>query len=81
MPFVTVRGIAGVFDAAQKQAIIRKITDVLVEFEGEAMRPLTWVVFEDIPAKEWGIAGNAVGIDEVRAIQSGMLSVADAIGV
>ena len=37
MPFVNVKLIKGVFDAEQKQEMIRKLTDTMVEIEGEAM--------------------------------------------
>jgi hypothetical protein len=43
MPLVDVQLIEGVFDRSQKQAMIRKITDAMVEIEGEAMRGVTWV--------------------------------------
>jgi 4-oxalocrotonate tautomerase len=52
MPFVNVKVIEGVFSAAQKQDIVRKVTDAMVEVdvevEGENMRPVTWVVVEEV---------------------------------
>ena len=43
MPLVNVRMLEGVFTAAQKQEIIRKITDTMVSIEGENLRELTLV--------------------------------------
>ena len=43
MPFVNVKVVEGVFSATQKQDIVRKVTDAMVEIEGENMRPVTWV--------------------------------------
>jgi 4-oxalocrotonate tautomerase len=43
MPLVDIQLIEGVFDKSQKQEMIRKVTDVMVEIEGEAMRGVTWV--------------------------------------
>jgi len=80
MPLVTIKGIAGTFTSEQKQTLIKKITDAMVEFEGETMRPLTWVLFEEILPGDWGIAGQCVGVDEFKAIQTGAISVRDAIG-
>jgi phenylpyruvate tautomerase PptA (4-oxalocrotonate tautomerase family) len=34
-----VKLIEGVFEAAEKEAIITKLTDAIVSVEGEAMRP------------------------------------------
>jgi 4-oxalocrotonate tautomerase len=56
MPFVNVKVIEGVFSAAQKQDIVRKVTDAMVE--GENMRPVTWVVVEEVASGDWGIGGN-----------------------
>ncbi len=39
MPFVNVKVIEGVFSAAQK-SLVRRLTDAMVEIEGENMRPM-----------------------------------------
>jgi 4-oxalocrotonate tautomerase len=41
--------IEAVFDAAEKEAIIEKLTDAMVSAEGEAMRPVTWVTSRRSP--------------------------------
>ena len=41
MPLVNVKVIEGVFTPAQKQEMIRKLTDTMVEIEGESMRPVS----------------------------------------
>ena len=43
MPLVTVDVIKDVFTPAQKEDIIRKVTDAMVEVEGESLRGVTWV--------------------------------------
>ncbi len=40
MPFVNVKVIEGVFSAAQKQDLVRRLTDAMVEIEGENTRPM-----------------------------------------
>ena len=50
MPLVDVQLIEGVFDKAQKQAMITKITDAMVQIEGEAMRGVTWSACTRSPA-------------------------------
>ena len=64
MPFVNVKVIQGAFSAAQKEDIVRKVTDALVEIEGENMRPVTWVVIE-------GIGGRPIHLADVRALAAG----------
>jgi 4-oxalocrotonate tautomerase len=43
MPLVNVKILEGVFSPDQKQEMIRRMTDIMVDFEGEHMRPLTLV--------------------------------------
>ncbi len=50
--------IEGVFDAAQKREIIERLTETMVEIEGENMRQVTWCVVEEVKSGDWGIAGN-----------------------
>ncbi len=69
MPFVNVKLIKGVFDADQKQAMIEKLTDTMVEIEGESMRPVTWVTIEEVDSGDWGIGGKALTTQDVRDLQ------------
>ncbi len=43
MPLVTIDVIKDVFTPKQKQELIAKVTAAMIEVEGEAMRPVTWV--------------------------------------
>jgi 4-oxalocrotonate tautomerase len=71
MPFVNVKLIEGVFTPNQKQDMIRKLTDTMVSIEGENMRPVTWVVIEEVKSGEWGIAGNSLSTSDVKALAAG----------
>jgi 4-oxalocrotonate tautomerase len=68
MPAVTVKLIEGVFTPAQKQEMVRKLTDTMVSIEGEALRPFTWVVVEEIKSGDWGMGGKPLTTAEVKAI-------------
>ena len=69
MPLVQVKVIEGVFSEPQKQEMITRLTDAMVAIEGEALRPVTWVVVEEVRSGDWGIGGNALTTAEVQAIQ------------
>ncbi len=69
MPMITVKMIEGVFDAEQKQHIIRDLTDAMVAIEGESLRPVTWVVLEEVRSGSWGIAGDALTTQAVKQMQ------------
>ena len=68
MPLINVKLIEGVFSAEQKTQIIRKLTDAMVDIEGEAMRQVTWIVIEEVKSGEWGIAGKPLSTADVRAL-------------
>jgi 4-oxalocrotonate tautomerase len=71
MPFVNVKLIEGVFTPTQKRDMIRKLTDTMVSIEGENMRPVTWVVVEEVKSGDWGIAGNPLSTSDVKALAAG----------
>ena len=71
MPFVNVKLIEGVFSEAQKQEIIKKLTDTMVSIEGENMRPITWVVVEEVKSGDWGIGGKPITVADVKKIAAG----------
>jgi 4-oxalocrotonate tautomerase len=71
MPFVNVKVIEGVFSASQKQDMVRRLTETMVEIEGENMRPVTWVVVEEVKSGDWGIAGNPLSTADVKALAAG----------
>ena len=67
MPLIQVKLIEEVFTPAQKKEMIAKLTDAMVSIEGEKMRPVTWVIIEDVRSGEWGIGGQAMTTDAVKA--------------
>jgi 4-oxalocrotonate tautomerase len=71
MPFINVKLIEGVFDAAQKQEIVAKLTDAMVSIEGENMRPVTWCVVEEVRSGDWGMGGNPVTTADVKNLAAG----------
>jgi 4-oxalocrotonate tautomerase len=69
MPLVNVRLIEGVFTPEQKREMISRLTETMVEIEGENLRPVTWVVVEEVKSGDWGIAGNGLTTADVHALQ------------
>ncbi len=70
MPIVDIHLIEGVFDKTQKQELIRKVTDAVVDVEGEAMRGVTWVRLYEVASGEWGIGGKGITTADVKAMQT-----------
>jgi 4-oxalocrotonate tautomerase len=71
MPLIQVKLIAGVFTAPQKQDIIEHLTDAMVAIEGEEMRSVTWCLIEEVASGEWGIGGQTLTTDDVKALMRG----------
>jgi len=69
MPLVDIELIEGVFDKAQKQEMIRKVTAAMIEVEGEAMRGVTWVRVHEVASGEWAIGGKPLTTADVKALQ------------
>jgi 4-oxalocrotonate tautomerase len=42
----------------------------MVEIEGENLRPVTWVIVEEVKSGDWGIGGNGLTAADVHALQS-----------
>jgi 4-oxalocrotonate tautomerase len=70
MPIVDIHLIEGVFDKNQKQEMIRKVTDAMVDIEGEAMRGVTWVRLYEVASGEWGMGGKGITTGDVKAMQT-----------
>jgi 4-oxalocrotonate tautomerase len=71
MPYVDIKLIEGVFDADQKREMIEKVTEAMVEVEGENMRGVTFVVVDEVKSGDWGIGGQAMTAEAVRALAAG----------
>lgn len=72
MPLLNVRLIEGVFSPQQKRELIRKLTDAMVSIEGENMRPVTWVVIDEVKSGEWGVGGNPLTTADVKSLAAGV---------
>ena len=71
MPLIDIQIIEGVFTPEQKRRMIEKVTDAMVEIEGESMRAVTWVRVQELASGEWGIGGKPLTAADVKALQQG----------
>ena len=71
MPLITVKVIENVFTPKQKTEIIEKLTESMIEIEGENLRQYTLVLVEDVKegaAEAVDVAKDAASdaVDEVK---------------
>jgi len=72
VPLINVRLIEGVFSASEKQEMVEKLTDTMVEIEGENMRGVTWVVIDEVKSGDWGLGGQPLTTDAVKSLRDGV---------
>jgi len=68
MPLVTIDVIKDVFTPAQKQELIHKVTEAMIEVEGEALRDKTWVRIMEVQQGDWGIGGHTLTAADVQKL-------------
>jgi 4-oxalocrotonate tautomerase len=65
---IQVKVIDGVLTAPQKQEIVERLTDAMVAITGESMRQYTCCLLEEVASGQWGIGGQTLTADDVRAL-------------
>ena len=71
MPLVTIDVIKDDFTPTQKKELIDKVTEAMVQVEGENMRCVTWVRINEFESGDWAIGGKALRSADVRALAAG----------
>lgn len=71
MPLINVRVLEGVFTNNQKQEIVKELTEAMIRVEGENIRPVTWVLIEEVQSGHWGIGGKTLTTEAVKALVAG----------
>jgi 4-oxalocrotonate tautomerase len=67
MPLIRVKLIEGGVAPAKKRELIRKLTDTFVTVIGEDIRPITWVIIEEVKNGDWGMGGEPCIIETNEA--------------
>ena len=70
MPLVTIDVIKNVFTPSQKRELIERVTEAMIGVEGESMRPVTWVLINEIEQGDWAIGGKCMKATDVHAMAS-----------
>ncbi len=73
MPLVDIKIIEGVFSEEEIKKLIKDVTDFIISSMGENLRSYTLVVVQEVKSGSWGVGGQAIGLEEVRAMQEGAL--------
>jgi len=68
MPLIEVKIIEDELTPDQTKELIRRITDAVTTVASEKLREVTWVVINEVKSGNWGIGGNALGIEDVKKL-------------
>jgi 4-oxalocrotonate tautomerase len=68
MPFVEVKVFEDELSKDQTKELIQRITDAVTTVTSEKLRDVTWVIVSEVKSGNWGVGGNALGLDDVRKI-------------
>jgi 4-oxalocrotonate tautomerase len=68
MPFINVKVIEGVFTVEQKREIAERLSETMIDIEGESMREVTMVVIDETKSEDWAIGGRCLSTEDVRAL-------------
>jgi 4-oxalocrotonate tautomerase len=82
MPLVNIRVPEGSLSQEKKERMIELVTDAVVEAEGygDAVRPITWVIIDEVKEGSWGAAGRAVRLEDLaKLVKSGKEQVEKAV--
>ena len=71
MPIANIKVINGVFNDADKQQMIEKVTEAMVEVEGEGLREQTVVIVEEAKSGVWGVGGRPLTTQVVKNLRAG----------
>jgi len=68
MPLVTIDVIKDVFSPEKKAELIEKVTEAMIEVEGEELRPVTWVRIMEVEQGDWAIGGQQLNAAAVHGM-------------
>jgi 4-oxalocrotonate tautomerase len=71
MPLIQISLIEGTLSNEQKQEMIEKVTDAVVSVEGEPLRPYCWVLLQEVKSGQWGVGGQGVTTEAIKALAAG----------
>ncbi len=71
MPFVNIKTPEGALTKSQKEEIVHRMTDMLVEYMSEAARPHTMVLIEEVEDGGYGRADEIFVIPDAYRAPSG----------
>jgi len=76
MPLIQIRVLEGVLSEEQRNEMISRVSQVAAEIEArpypkEKLLPYTWCIIEEVPPAKWGLGGQPLSLETLKALLSG----------
>lgn len=76
MPLIQIKVLEGTLTTEQQNEMISKVSNIVAEIEAgpeakEKLLPHTWCIIEEVTPAKWGIGGNPLSLDLLRALLAG----------
>jgi 4-oxalocrotonate tautomerase len=67
-----------VFTAPQKQEIVERLTEAVIELGGGGNHRMVWCIVQEVASGQWGVGGQTLTSDDVKALARGYALPSDA---
>ena len=76
MPFINIKILKGTLTKEKIQEMISRVSEAVAEIEAgpslkDKLLPHTWCIIEEVDFGNWGIGGNAVTPEMLKAVLEG----------
>ena len=76
MPLIQIKVLEGTLSTEQKNEMISKVSHTVAEIEArpypkEKLLPHTWCIIEEVPPAKWGLGGQPLSLQALKALLSG----------
>ena len=76
MPFINIKVLKGTLSSEKKSEMIKRVSETVAEIEAspspkDNLVAYTWCVIEEVEFENWGIGGNQVTPEVLKAVIAG----------
>lgn len=76
MPLISIKVLKGMLSEEKKKEMIARVSEVVAEIEArpypkEKLVPHTWCLIEEVDMAGWGIGGNPITPEMLKAVLGG----------
>ena len=69
MPLANIKVIEGVFTDDEKHQLVEKVSNAMIEVEGEHIPDKTVVIIEETKSGDWGVGGRTLTAQDVKRLR------------